>query len=101
MAKKFEIDAYLIETKTDANGCFSVPHGLEIPDPTNLQIIQGIVVSVQHKNGNWHTLEYSHNVDNRFWWSEKRGGVIAGVIASPDFHERPVKIVALTRFLLG
>jgi hypothetical protein len=37
---------------------FSVAHELEIFEPDGFSI-QGIVVAVQHVNGNWHTLEIS------------------------------------------
>lgn len=54
-------------------------------------------VSVQHKNGNWHTLKRSHDIDNRFWWNN----VVAGVIASPDFYEQPVQIVIFAEAIAG
>lgn len=87
----------LLKTKTDAKGAFSAPHGLERYTPDGYAI-RAVSVAVQHKNGNWHTLELSHDIDNRFWWNQN---VVAGVIASPHFFERPVQIVVSAEFIAG
>jgi hypothetical protein len=95
--RQAHLDTYLVETTTDAQGFFSTPHGLERYTPDGAAI-RGIVVSVQHQNGNWHTLEFSQVVDNRFWWNQQ---VVAGVIASSDFHERPVRVVVFAERTVG
>ena len=81
---------FFARATTDNKGYFSVQHELETPKYEDHYEIVGIVGSVQHKNGNWATLEMSHKVDNRFWWNEKR---IEGLIGSPSFYNRPVKII--------
>jgi hypothetical protein len=87
----------LIETKTDEKGFFSAPHGLERYTPDGYTI-RAISVAVQHKNGNWHTLEFSNNVDNRFWWNKD---VVAGIIASPNFFMRPVRVIVFAEAVVG
>ncbi len=87
----------LLQTKTDPKGAFSAPHGLERYTPDGYAI-RAVSVAVQHKNGNWHTLELSHDIDNRFWWNKK---VVAGLIASPHFYEQPVQIVISAEFIVG
>lgn len=87
----------LLQTKTDLKGAFSAPHGLERYTPDGYAI-RAVSVAVQHKNGNWHTLELSHDIDNRFWWNKK---VVAGLIASPHFYEQPVQIVISAEFIVG
>ena len=77
------------KTATDGNGYFSAPHGLE-RYTLDGYAIRAISVAAQHKNGNWHTLELSHDVDNRFWWNKD---VVGGIIASPNFSSQPVQIV--------
>ena len=78
---------YLLTTDTDSYGFFSVPHGFS--SQSEVEIV-GITAAVQHKNGNWHTLEFSHEVDNRFWWNET---VVEGLIHSPNFYNRPVRVI--------
>lgn len=87
----------LIKTNTDATGCFSAQHGLQESGSVG-SAIRGITVSVQHTNGNWHTLEMSNAVDNRFWWNKDR---VEGVINSPNFFERPVQIVVFAETIVG
>lgn len=99
MANEVHLETFLLETSANDQGRFSVPHGLEeAVAGRNWYRIQGIVVAVQHKNKNWHTLELSHNVDNRFWWNTK---VVAGIIASPNFYNRPVKIIIFATHEIG
>jgi hypothetical protein len=92
-----QLGLYYLQTGTNGTGFFSVPHGLERYTPDGIQIV-GLVVSVQHVNGNWHTLELSHSVDNRFWWNNT---YVQGLIASPNFYNRPVRIVLITRDVVG
>ena len=94
---KVQLETFLLETSTDNNGFFSIPHGLEVFTPDGYRI-EGIVVAVQHLNNNWHTLEISNAVDNRFWWNQT---VVQGLIASPNFHNRPVKIIIFALFIVG
>lgn len=99
-ASMIQLSTFFLETSTDNNGFFSISHGLEVimPPPPfrgSIWVIEGIVVSVQHQNNNWHTLEISNAVDNRFWWNQT---VIQGLIASPNFRNRPVKIVIFAFF---
>jgi len=75
------------QATTNNQGFFSVPH--QVPGG----YIWAISVAVQHKNGNWHTLEFSHNVDNRFWWNNTS---VEGVINSANFYNRPVRILLFT-----
>lgn len=82
-----DLKTFVLRTKTNADGRFSVPHGHKMSEGS---LVVGIHVAVQHKNGNWHTLEYSHKYDNRFWWNTE---VVAGIINTPNFAERPVQIV--------
>lgn len=92
-----ELATFLLDASTDNNGFFSVPHGLEVFTPDGFRI-QAITVAVQHLNGNWHTLEISNQIDNRFWWNET---FVQGLIASPNFHNRPVKVVVFALFVVG
>ncbi len=87
----------LVKAETNESGSFSAPHGLERYTPDGYAI-RAISVAVQHKNGNWHTLEYSHDIDNRFWWTKD---VVAGVIASPNFFKQPVQIIVSAEFVVG
>jgi hypothetical protein len=84
-AYKVNFSTYYLSAYTDNNGYFSVPHGL-----SSSSGIYGLQVAVRHVNGNWHTLEYSHTVDNRFWWNST---YVQGVINSPNFRNRPVYII--------
>ena len=87
-ARFTQLSTYTVQTTTNSQGFFIVPHGL------NGSNIQGIVVAVRHINGNWHTLEFSNSVDNRFWWNSDS---VVGIIASPNFYNRPVKIILYVR----
>lgn len=82
-AKKYKFSTYYLTTTTNSSGFFSVAHGLG-------SRIYGIQVAVQHTNGNWHTLEFSHIVDNRFWWNST---YVQGWIGSSSFYNRPVRIL--------
>jgi hypothetical protein len=84
-AYKVNFSHYYLWAYTNGDGYFSVPH--ELPQGHN---IYGLQVAVQHTNGNWHTLEFSHAVDNRFWWN---GTHVQGIINSPAFRNRYVHIV--------
>ncbi|MCC5614948.1 hypothetical protein LC605_07635 [Nostoc sp. CHAB 5836] len=75
---------FYLTTTTNVDGFFSVPHGL------GNSYIYGIQVAVQHINGNWHTLEFSNSVDNRFWWNTSD---VQGIINSTAFQFRPVRII--------
>jgi hypothetical protein len=94
---KVKLDTFLLETATDNNGFFTVQHKLEQFQPDGYRI-RGIIVAVQHHNLNWHTLEFSNSVDNRFWWNER---VVEGVIGSPNFSNRPVQVVVFAQFIVG
>jgi hypothetical protein len=83
-ASPYNFSTYWLTTTTNNQGFFSVAHGL------SANRIWGIQVAVQHANGNWHTLEFSHTVDNRFWWNNQ---YVSGWIASPNFYNRPVRIL--------
>jgi len=87
----------LIKTKTDAKGFFSAQHGLQESGPVG-SAIRAIAVSVQHPNGNWHSLEMSNAVDNRFWWNKD---LVQGIINSPNFFEQPVQIVVFAESVVG
>ena len=87
----------LVKTNTDANGFFSSPHGLEHYTPDGYAI-HGILVAVQHKNGNWHTLESSNTIDNRFWWNKD---TVEGIIASPNFFMQSVQIIIFAESVVG
>ncbi len=90
------LKTFLVQTQTDADGFFSAPHGLHTGRDS--YAIHAISASVQHTNGNWHTLEVSNNVDNRFWWNNE---VVAGMIASPNFFNQPVQIVVFAEHVVG
>lgn len=84
-AKKYTFSTYYLTTTTDNKGYFSVKHGL-----SSSYGIYGLKVAVQHKNGNWHTLEFSNKIDNRFWWNTT---YVQGYMASSNFYNRPVRIL--------
>lgn len=84
-AYKVDFSTYYLTTTTNGSGVFSVAHGL-----SSSYGIYGIKVAVQHVNGNWHTLEFSNSVDNRFWWNNT---YVQGVIGSSNFANRPVRII--------
>lgn len=75
---------FYLTTATNGDGFFSVGHGL------GNSFIYGIQVAIQHVNGNWHTLEFSNSVDNRFWWNNTD---VQGIINSGAFQFRPVRII--------
>jgi hypothetical protein len=77
---------YLTAT-TNSQGFFSANHGIGSGN------IWAINVAVQHANGNWHTLEFSDTVDNRFWWNST---TVNGRINSSNFYGRPVRILLFT-----
>jgi hypothetical protein len=83
--QRINFSTYYLFAKTDGRGFFSVSHGL----PSEKQIY-GMLVAVQHVNGNWHSLELSNAVDNRFWWDRQS---VSGVVGAPNFYNRPVKII--------
>ena len=91
------LKTYLVKAKTNSQGFFSAPHGLEYFAPDGYSI-RAISVAVQHNNGNWHTLELSHNVDNRFWWNKS---VVAGFMNSTNFFNRPVQVVVSAEHVVG
>jgi hypothetical protein len=93
-AVRVNLETFLLETTTDSRGFFSAPHGLPHTGATALYEIEGITVAVQHQNKNWHTLEMSEAVDNRFWWNDT---VVQGFIASPNFYNRPVRIIVFAQ----
>ncbi len=93
-----ELTTFFLTTNTDNQGFFSVQHGLVMDVLGQGWAIYGILVSVRHINGNWHTLELSNKVDNRFWWNDTH---VEGFIASPDFFERPVQIVVFAQYQSG
>jgi hypothetical protein len=74
---------------TDSQGYFSVNHGIA----SGKSHIWAINVAVLHANGNWHTLEFSDTVDNRFWWNDT---VVSGRIGSANFYNKPVRILLFT-----
>lgn len=75
---------YYLTTTTNSNGFFSVQHSLGSK-------IYGMVVAIQHVNGNWHTIDVSNAYDHRFWWNTQR---VEGMIANPvSFPNRPVRII--------
>ncbi len=84
-----ELVSFELDANTDDRGFFSLQHNLN----TSVFRIRGILVAVQHQNGNWHTLEVSNSVDNRFWWNDTD---VQGVISSSNFHNRPVRVTVLT-----
>ena len=87
----------LIKTSTDAKGFFSAEHGLQ-DFGSNGCAIRAIRVSVQHKNGNWHTLEMNNFVDNRFWWNKD---AVQGLIDAANFFNQPVQIVIFAEAIVS
>ena len=92
--------AWVITGQTNDKGRFSIPlpspigAGCSIPPNGGSKTwLHSAMVSIQHRNGNWHTLEASNTVDNRFWWNDQR---VEGWIASPDFSNRPVRVILFT-----
>jgi hypothetical protein len=75
-----------VQGTTDANGFFSIP----LPGEDEIGEVGGMIASVQHKNGNWHTLDMSNLFTNRFWWTQTS---VSGQIDSPDFANRPMKVI--------
>jgi hypothetical protein len=92
----FTLKTFLLETESDENGFFSIPHGLERFEPDGYTI-RAISVAIQSKNGNWHTVEQSNAVDNRFWWNNDD---VAGWIASPEFSNQPVQVIVFAQSVL-
>lgn len=86
-AQLTQLRTYTLQTTTNSEGFFSVPHGL------NSSNIQGIVVAVQISNGNWHNIVRSNSVYNEFWWNSE---YVQGRI-SPFGENRPVKIILYVR----
>jgi len=89
------LTTFLYEPRTNNNGHFSIPHGLGVQYPGGSWLIRGITVAVLHQNNNWHTLEFSNTVDNRFWWNDT---IVEGTIFSPHFHNRPVQIIVFAEW---
>ena len=86
-AQLTQLRTYTLQSTTNSEGFFSVPHGL------NSSKIQGIIVAVQISNGNWHTVLRSNTVDNQFWWNSQ---YVEGIIGSFSAN-RPVKIILYVR----
>jgi hypothetical protein len=99
-AIRAQLDTFVFTGQTDANGSFSIPHGFAPPHITPFagNRIRAISVIVQHQNGNWHTLEQSNAVDNRFWIAPT---AVQGRVASPLFANRPVQVVIFTQYIVG
>lgn len=93
-AAKRTLTTFISSTTTDSTGYFSVAHEIS----PKLYAIQGIIVAIQHTNGNWHTLEYSNSIDNRFWWNDT---YVQGIITASWFAKRPVKITIFALPLLS
>jgi hypothetical protein len=96
-----DLETYYLTATTDSRGYFTTPHGLPQTPAAgrNLKKIVGIIVSVQHKgNLNWHTLEGSNTVDNRFWWTDT---TVEGIIAGSAFTESNVQVIVFTREVIG
>ncbi len=94
------LDTFLLYTDTDSTGFFSVPHNIAVVNVGGPHFeIDGITVAVQHnQNQNWHVLEASSAVDNRFWWNETR---VEGSIGSSDFHNSEVRIIVFAQYTPG
>ncbi|MCC5623418.1 hypothetical protein [Nostoc sp. CHAB 5715] len=75
---------FYLTTTIGPDGFFSVRHGL-----SSTSII-GMVVAAQRNNGNWHTIEATNIVDNRFWWNTTD---VQGFIQDPGFLFSPVRII--------
>ncbi|MCC5609955.1 hypothetical protein LC612_25065 [Nostoc sp. CHAB 5834] len=86
-AQLTQLSTYTLQTTTNSDGFFSVPHGLYGPN------IQGITVAVQISNGNWHTVLRSSTVWNDIWWNNE---YVQGSILSYASN-RPVKIILYVR----
>ena len=93
---------FFLEAKTNEIGFFSVPHRIQ-----EAETIIGMTMAIQHRdNKNWHTIEISNHVDNRFWWNATD---VQGLMVSPAFVKDPpnedphnfpaqqVRIVLITR----
>lgn len=87
-AQLTQLKTYTLQTTTNSEGFFSVPHGL------NGSNIQGIMVAVQITNGNWHTVLQSNQFLNDIWWNND---YVQGTIRSSYASNRPVKIVLSVR----
>ncbi|HYX17235.1 MAG TPA: hypothetical protein VE944_23355 [Nostoc sp.] len=83
-AQLTQLRTYTLQTTTNSEGFFSVPHGLNGPN------IQGITVAVQLTNGNWHIVHRSNQFFNDFWWNNE---YVQGSNVSPSSNNRPVKII--------
>jgi hypothetical protein len=73
--------------RTNNQGFFSVNHNVAGGR------IWSISVAVLNVNGNWHTLDYSNTLNNRFWWNNTS---VQGQINGLNFRNRPVKILLFT-----
>lgn len=87
-AQLTKLSTYTLQTTTNSDGFFSVPHGLYGPN------IQGITVAVQIINGNWHTVLQSNQFLNDIWWNTE---YVQGTIRSSFASNRPVKIILYVR----
>lgn len=98
MPNAVDLETFIYETKTSEQGRFAIEHGLTLQPSIRYHRIYGMTVAIQHKNGNWHSIELSHVVDNRFWWNDR---AIEGLIASPNFAQRPVRIIVFAAAVVG
>jgi hypothetical protein len=87
---------YYMETTTDDNGHFDVPHGLPATDDGEGMRIVGAIVSVQHPNRGWYPV-YATSGGSRVAWDAKN---VSAVFPDKDFKKRPVRILLFTTQIL-
>jgi hypothetical protein len=97
-AKEFKPTTYYMETTTDGNGSFGVPHGLPATDTSEGLKIVGAIVSVQHASSKgWYTV-YATWGGSRVAWDNKN---VSGIFPDPDFKNRPVRILIFAARLIN
>lgn len=77
------IGVTILSARTNGRGEFHVVHGIAGE-------IYGMLVAVQHINGNWSTLEISNRVTNDIMWDDQE---VRGWIGSTDYDFQEVKII--------
>ena len=92
-ANEVKPTVHYMETDTDANGRFVVPHGLTATDVGGGPKIVGAIVSVQHANRSWYPV-YAAFGGSRVAWNTKN---VSGVFS--DFGNRPVRILLFSAFV--
>jgi hypothetical protein len=82
--RRIEPATYSMQTTTDSNGNFDVPHGLAAGTR-----ILGVIVSVRNTSNNWYTV-YATSQGSRVAWNDTN---VSAIFLGSEFRNQPVRIL--------